>query len=113
MWRLGGNEMKGGPIGILLLFSCFEAISKAWAQPARRRDWPWCSVECRCHHPPQCSDAKGGARCTKQFPGNGSFIGRIVSTEVVDDENIFNVAHGDDGNEEELDEGGIMGLLGV
>ena len=52
---------------------------------------------------------------TKQFPGHGSFTGRIVSIEVVDDEKVFKVAHGDgdDDDEEELGEGEIMGLLDV
>ena len=33
---------------------------------------------------------------TKQFPGHGSFTGRIVSIEVVDDEKFFKVAYDDD-----------------
>ena len=52
---------------------------------------------------------------TKQLPGHGSFTGRIVSIEVVDEEDVFKVAYGDDDddNEEELGEGEIMGLLDV
>jgi len=48
----------------------------------------------------------------KQFLGHGSFKGRIVSVEVVDDEKVLKVAYDDDDDEEELDEGEIMGLLG-
>ena len=50
---------------------------------------------------------------TKEFPGHGSFTGRIVRIEVVDDEKVFKVAYGDDYYEEELDEGEVMGLLDV
>ena len=44
---------------------------------------------------------------------HGSFTGRIVSIEVVDDEKILKVTYGDDDDEEELGEGEIMGLLDV
>ena len=56
---------------------------------------------------------KEGLVFTKQFPGHGSFTGRIVSIEVVDDEKVFKVAYDDDDDEEELGEGEIMGLLDV
>ena len=52
---------------------------------------------------------KEGLVFTKQFPGHGSFTGRIVSIEVVDDEKVFKVAYDDDNDEEELGEGGNYG----
>ena len=50
---------------------------------------------------------------SKQFPGHGSFTGRIVSIEVVDDEKVFKVAYDDSDSEEKLGEGEITGLLDV
>ena len=58
--------------------------------------------------------SKEGLVFTKQLPRHGSFTGRIVSIEVVDDdEKVFKVAYDDDDYEEKLGEGGIMGLLDV
>ena len=56
---------------------------------------------------------KEGLMFTKKFPGHGSFTGRIISIEVVDDEKVFKVAYGGNHDEEELDEGEVMGLLDV
>ena len=109
------DEMQGERLEILLLFSRFEAIRQLGRslRDDETNRGVLRNVDALIRR--NAKTPKEGLVFTKQFPGHGSFTGRIVSIEVVDDEKVFKVAYDDDDDddEEELGEGEIMGLLDV
>jgi hypothetical protein len=106
-------EMEGERLEILLLFSRIEAIRQLGhsLRDDETNRGVLRNVDALIRR--NAKTPKEGRVFTKQFAGHGSFTGRIVSIEVVDDENVYNVVYDADDDEEELDEGEIMGLLDV
>ena len=106
-------EMEGERLEILLLFSRFEAIRQLGRslRDDETNRGVLRNVDAVIRR--NAKTPKEGLVFTKQFPGHGSFTGRIVSIEVVDDEKVFKVVYDDDDDEEELGEGEITGLLNV
>ena len=82
-------EMEGERLEILLLFSRFEAIRQLGRslRDDETNRGVLRNVDALIRR--NAKTPKEGLVFTKQFPGHGSFTGRIVSIEVVDDEKFF------------------------
>jgi len=106
-------EMEGERLGILRLFSRFEAIRQLGRSLRDDETNRGVLRNADALIRRNAKTPKEGLVFTKQFPEHGSFTGRIVSIEVVDDEKVFKVVYDDDDDEEELGEGEIMSLLNV